>query len=90
MTQPARPQKRVVGYLRDMSEDGPEQINLDGKPRPPELRKLMKSAREKPRRFDAVVVSSMTVLGTPGQAKTIIEELNILGIEVITIDGSTH
>ena len=90
MTTQPQPQKRAVAYVRNMSEDGPEQINLDGKPRPPELRKIIRSAKRKPRTFDVLVVSSITVLRTPSQAQTVIKELSALGIEVITTDGSTH
>ena len=81
---------RAVMYARDMSEDGPEQINLDGKPRPPELQKIMKDAKKKPRQFDVLVVATMIVLGTPSQAQTVINELAEFGIEVKAADGSTH
>ena len=86
-----RPQPpRAVMYTRDMSNDGPEQINLDGKPRPPELQKIMKDAKKKPRQFDVLVVATMIVLGTPSQAQTVINELAEFGIEVKAADGSTH
>lgn len=90
MTTQSEPPKRAVCYLRDMSEDGPEQINLDGKTRPPELRKMMEMAKQKPRTFDVLVVASMLVLGTPSQAQEVIKELAELGIEVKAADGSTH
>ena len=86
-----RPQPpRTVIYARDMSEDGPEQINLDGKPRPRELRKIIKNAKRIPRPFDVLLVASMPVLGTPTQVQKIISELDALGIKIATANGSTH
>ena len=90
MTTQPQHSKRAYTYARDMSNDGPEQINLDGKPRPPELQKIMKDAKKKPRQFDVLVVAKMTVLGTPSQAQTVINELAEFGIEVKAADGSTH
>ena len=84
------PQKlRAAVYTREMSNDGPEQINLDGKERPEQLQELIHKAGRNPRPFDAVVVPSMPVLGTPSQAKAVVEELKELGVQVMTVDGFT-
>ena len=72
-----------------MINDGPEQINLDGQPRPRELKKMLQKAAKTPRPFDVLIVTSMTVLGTPSQARSVVEELAGLGIDVETVDGST-
>ena len=88
-TQPQQP-KRAYTYARDMSDDGPEQINLDGKPRPPELRKIMDAAKRNPRPFDVLVVATMSVLGTPSQAQAVVKELKETGVKVEAANGSTH
>ena len=81
--------RKATLYTRDMSQDGEEQINLDGRRRPRELRKLLREARNKPRPFDVVIVSTMAVLGTPSQARAVVEELSALGIEVEAADGNS-
>ena len=81
--------RKATLYTRDMSQDGEEQINLDGRRRPRELRKLLREARHKPRPFDVVIVSTMAVLGTPSQARAVVEELSALGIEVEAADGNS-
>ena len=86
---PTQNASRTVIYARDMSEDGPEQVNLDGNERPDNLKDLMSEAATSPRPFDAVVVASMPVFGNPSQAKTVVEELTELGVQVMTTDGST-
>ena len=85
MVEQNRPKRSAI-YTRDMSQDGDEQINLDGRRRPRELRKLLQEARHKPRPFDVVIVSTMAVLGTPSQARAVVEELSALGIEVEAAD----
>ena len=88
MTEQGRRRKATL-YTRDMSQDGEEQINLDGKRRPRELRKLLRAARHKPRPFDVVIVSTMAVLGTPSQTRAVVEELSALGIEVEAADWNS-
>ena len=88
MTEPSQ-ENRAVTYARDMSQDGHEQINLDGKPRPPELRKLLSYAAKTPRPFEILVIATMPVLGTPSQARSVVQELNELGISVETVDGTS-
>ena len=72
-----------------MSQDGPDQVNLNGKDRPDDLNDLMREAASKPRPFDALVVASMPVLGNPSQAQAVVEELKELGVQVMVKDGST-
>ena len=81
--------RKATLYTRDMSQDGEEQINLDGRKRPRELRRLLRQARRKPRPFDVLIVSTMAVLGTPSQARAVVEELSALGIEVEAADGNS-
>ena len=82
-------QTRAVIYVRDMSEDGDEQIHLDGSSRPPSLQRLLNRAAEIPRTFDVVLVATMSVLGTPTQTQEVIKELAKYGITVQAADGST-
>ena len=84
-----QPKLRAAIYTRDMSNDGPEQINLDREERPEQLKELIHEAGQNPRPFDAVAVPSMPVLGTPSQAKAVVEELKELGVQVMAADGST-
>ena len=88
MTEQGRRRKAAL-YTRDMSQDGEEQINLDGRRKPRELRKLLREARHKPRPFDVVIVSTMAVLGTPSQARAVVDELSALGIEVEAADWNS-
>ena len=89
MSQQTNEQPNAALYARDMSEDGPDQIYLRGKRRPPELRKLLEEAAQDPRPFDILVVSTIAVLGTPHQATQVIAELDELGVRVETVDGSS-
>ena len=81
--------KRAATYARDMSLDGPNQINLAGRERPPELRKLLREAARRPRPFDTVIVYNMRVLGRPEQAEETVRELASRGVNVETAEGNT-
>ena len=88
MTDQQKPRGAAI-YTRETTGDGPEQTNLDGQPRPGKLKKMLQEAAKTPRPFNVLIVTSMTVLGTPSQARSVVEELAGLGIDVETVDGST-
>ena len=81
---------RGVAYVRDTSDDGPDQINLLGKPRPRELRRLLETAAQEPRPFDVVIVAHLRVLGRPEEAHRVIAELANLGITVDIVHQDTE
>ena len=76
------PKQRVVIYIRDVSGDGPDQVHLIGKPRPPQLQQLMRAAAQDGRDFDVVVVHSPPVLGRPEQVQDIVHEFAAMGVQV--------
>ena len=53
----------------------------------PGLERLIKEAGQESRGFDAVVIHSTTVLGTPEEARNAIAKFTELGIEVMTVVG---
>ena len=73
---------RAAIYVRDMSGDGPNQVNLIGQPRPIELQRLMEAADQDGRDFDVVVVYSEAVLGRPEQVQDIAHEFAAMGVRV--------
>ena len=75
-------QDRFAAYMRDMSQDGPGQVNLIGQPRPPNLQRLLDDARRADRPFDVVLVAAMPVLGRPDQAQDVIGEFAAAGVRV--------
>ena len=74
--------QRNVCYIRDVSGDGPGQVNLIGKLRPPELQRLLKDAAQDDRDFDVVLVHSPAVLGRPEQVQDIVHEFAAMGVRV--------
>ena len=73
---------RAATYVRDMSNDGPDQVNLLGKARPRALTELLKTAAQQPRPFDVVIVAHLRVLGRPEEAHRVIAKLANLGVTV--------
>ena len=55
----------------------------------PELERLMQEAAKKPRDFEAVLIHSLGVLGTPDEAQNAAAKFKELGIEVLTAIGGT-
>ena len=78
---------RAVTYVRDMSGDGPNQVNLIGQPRPAELQRLMEAAGQDDRNFDVVVVASEAVLGRPERVQDIVHEFAAMGVRVEFASG---
>ena len=74
--------QRNVAYIRDVSGDGPGQVNLIGKPRPPQLQRLLKAAAQDDRDFDVVLVHSPVVFGRPEQVQDIVHEFAAMGVRI--------